>query len=162
MSCQGIIVLNKINIFAHTNGFVAQLYRAPHYGCGGLRLESLRGHKKNPAPKCWVFPFKAIKVYFEKQFKRKNLKTAKQFGFYAWNAHYALDHEIILTRSQSKLKVPFHIGLGLFYCSPSGEHEGIIGVFPFNLLYFEKKLKVRTMIGLIKHFSQINKFITCF
>ena len=27
-----------------TIGFVAQLYRAPHYGCGGLRLESLRGH----------------------------------------------------------------------------------------------------------------------
>ena len=32
-------------IFANNNGFVAQLYRAPHYGCGGLRLESLRGHK---------------------------------------------------------------------------------------------------------------------
>ena len=33
-----------------------------------------------------IIPFKAIKVYFEKQFKRKNPKTAKQFGFYAWNA----------------------------------------------------------------------------
>jgi len=67
-----------------TIGFVAQLYRAPHYGCGGLRLESLRGHKKNPARKCWVFPFKAIKVYFKKQFKRKNPTTAEQLGFYAW------------------------------------------------------------------------------
>jgi hypothetical protein len=28
------------------NGFVAQLNRAPDYGSGGLRFESLRGHKK--------------------------------------------------------------------------------------------------------------------
>jgi hypothetical protein len=67
------------------------------------------GHKKNPAPKCWVFPFKAIKVYFEKLFKRKNSKTAKQFGFYAWNAHNAMDHEIILTRSQK------HRSNGIFF-----------------------------------------------
>ena len=29
----------------HQFGFVAQLNRAPDYGSGGLRFESLRGHK---------------------------------------------------------------------------------------------------------------------
>ncbi len=38
--------LYKIIVFLHSqNGSVAQLYRALHYGCRGLRLESLRGHK---------------------------------------------------------------------------------------------------------------------
>ena len=35
----------------------------------------------------------------------------------------------ILTRSRNKLKVSFHIGLGLFYgYTSSGEHGGILGV----------------------------------
>ena len=71
--CLICFYLYLCHVINHTNGFVAQLYRAPHYGCGGLRLESLRGHKKNPARKCRVFPFKAIKVYFEKRRKMKNL-----------------------------------------------------------------------------------------
>jgi len=61
-------------------------------------------------------PLKPFKIYFEATENEKPL-TAKQFGFYAWNAHNEMDHEIILTRSQSKLKVSFQLGLGLFYCS---------------------------------------------
>jgi hypothetical protein len=29
-------------------------------------------------------PLKPIKMYFKKQFKRKNPTTAEQFGFHAW------------------------------------------------------------------------------
>jgi hypothetical protein len=39
-------ILKNSCIFALANGPVAQLNRVPHYGCGGSRFESWRGHKK--------------------------------------------------------------------------------------------------------------------
>jgi hypothetical protein len=81
-----------------------------------------RSQAKTYSRREWVFAFKAIKVYFEKLFKRKNSKTAKQFGFYAWNAHNAMDHEIILTRSQ-KLR-----SNGIFF-QPSITHPISYSVF---------------------------------
>lgn len=46
------------------NGSVAQLYRAPHYGCGGLRLESLRGHQGGDLIKIdWISVFLSLKVF---------------------------------------------------------------------------------------------------
>ncbi len=39
--------IKKSTIFAlakQKNGCVAQLNRVPHYGCGGYRFESYRGH----------------------------------------------------------------------------------------------------------------------
>jgi hypothetical protein len=38
-------------------GSVAQLNSALDFGSSGYRFESCRGHKKNPARKCWVFNF---------------------------------------------------------------------------------------------------------
>ena len=62
-------------------GSVAQLYSASDFGSEGWGLESLRGHKRNPARKCWVFHFRMrSKVLLISKGKGKALQLQSSLG----------------------------------------------------------------------------------
>jgi hypothetical protein len=59
-----VLCETKIDLSLQHNGLVAQLNRAPDYGSGGLRFESLRGHniQKPPVKEAFLFSKSVLKL----------------------------------------------------------------------------------------------------